>query len=57
MSEMKASEMVLRPLTEAEVKARKGRNLWLALSLLAFVLLVLAITIVRLGPDVMNRDL
>lgn len=37
-----------RVLTDQEVKARKRRNLWLALALVGFVFLVMAITIVRL---------
>lgn len=37
-----------RQLTEEEVRARKRRNLWLALALVGFVVLVMAITVVRL---------
>ena len=43
---------VVRTLTEAESKARKRRNLWLALSLFSFVLIVLAITMVRLSQNI-----
>ena len=38
-----------RPLTEAELKARKQRNLWLALALGAFVVAVLVITMIKIG--------
>lgn len=38
-----------RPLTPEELKARKRRNLWLGLALFAFVIAVLAITMIRLG--------
>jgi len=41
----------VRPLTDAETRARNRRNLWLALALVAFVVIVLAITIVRLSGD------
>jgi hypothetical protein len=37
---------------EAAVRARRGRNLALALGLLAFVVIVFVVTIVRLGGNV-----
>ena len=40
-----------RPLTEEEVKARKKRNLWLALSLAAFVVAVLIITMIKISES------
>lgn len=43
------NEIEPRPLTEEELKARKRRNLWLALALAAFVIAVLVITMVRLS--------
>jgi hypothetical protein len=36
-------------MTPEELKARKRRNLWIALSIAAFMALVFAITIVKLG--------
>ncbi|MEL6286476.1 MAG: hypothetical protein AAFR41_10620 [Pseudomonadota bacterium] len=38
-----------RALTEAELLAQKRRNVWLAVSLVAFVVIVLAVTIVRIS--------
>ncbi len=36
-------------MTPEELRARKRRNLWIALSIAAFMALVFAITIVKLG--------
>ncbi|MBL8546660.1 MAG: hypothetical protein JNL81_09350 [Hyphomonadaceae bacterium] len=44
-------------LTPAEIKARKRRNLWIALSLTAFVLLVFFITIAKLQASVLDRPI
>lgn len=41
--------------SEAERKARNGRNIALALGLVAFVILVFIVTIVRLGGNVADR--
>ncbi len=41
--------------TEAQLKARRSRNLAIALALVVFVVLVYAVTIVKLGPNIMNR--
>ncbi len=38
-------------------KNRKARNLAIALSLAAFVVLIFVITIVRLGPGVLDRPM
>jgi len=38
-----------------EAKARRGRNIALALGLVIFVVLVFVVTIVRLGANVANR--
>ena len=40
---------------DAERKARRGRNLALALGLLLFVILVFVVTIVMLGGNVAQR--
>jgi hypothetical protein len=44
-------------LTPEEVAARKRRNLWLALSIAGFVLLVFFITLARLKAGVLDRPL
>ena len=49
-------EFEVRPLTAEELSARKRRNLWLALALASFVVLVLAITIVRLSSGADMAD-
>jgi hypothetical protein len=43
--------------SEAEQKARRGRNIALAVGLVLFVILVFVVTIVRLGGNVANRPL
>ena len=43
-------------LTEQEVAARKRRNLWLALALFGFVILVGAVTMIRLSQTGMGPD-
>ncbi|MFI0845673.1 hypothetical protein [Mesorhizobium sp. IMUNJ 23232] len=42
--------------TEAQLKARRSRSLAIALALGAFVLVVYAVSIVRLGPAVIERS-
>ncbi len=44
-------EEPIRPMTEAEAKARKRRSRWTALALFAFVILIFAITMSRLGTE------
>lgn len=41
--------------TEAATRARRGRNIALALGLVLFVVLVFIVTIVRLGGNVADR--
>lgn len=45
------------PARESEVnaKARRGRNIALALGLVLFVILIFVVTIIRLGGNVANR--
>jgi t-SNARE complex subunit (syntaxin) len=43
--------------SEAARKARRGRNIALAVGLVLFVILVFVVTIVRLGGNVANRPL
>jgi uncharacterized membrane protein len=42
-------------LGEAEIAARKRRNLWIAVGLVGFIALVFVITIVHLGGNVAKR--
>jgi hypothetical protein len=44
-------------LTPEELKARKRRNLWIALSVGAFMLLVFAITLTQMQAAVLDRPL
>lgn len=38
-----------QPMTDAELAARGRRNVWLGLALAAFVVIVLAVTVVRIS--------
>ena len=42
---------------EAFAKARRGRNIALAVGLILFVILVFTVTVVRLGASVADRPL
>ena len=42
---------------DAEDRARRGRNIALALGLVLFVILVFVVTVVRLGGNVASRPL
>ncbi|HEY0649528.1 hypothetical protein [Phenylobacterium sp.] len=42
---------------DAAAKARRGRNIAIALGLVAFVLLVYLVTVVRMGASVASRPL
>ena len=44
-------------LTEEQQKKRKSRSIAIALALLALVILFYVVTIVKLGPSVMDRAL
>jgi hypothetical protein len=44
-------------MTPEELRARKRRNLWIALSVGAFVVLVFLITVVKLQAGVLERPL
>jgi hypothetical protein len=44
-------------LTPEQQKARKRRNLWIALSIAAFVVLVFLITLTKLQAGIMDRPL
>ncbi len=47
-----------KPVSARELNARrKGRNLAIGLSLAAFVILIFVITLVRMGPAIMDRPL
>lgn len=43
--------------SEQAAKARRGRNIALAIGLLLFVVLVFFVTLVRLGANVLDRPL
>jgi hypothetical protein len=45
------------PETVEQAKARRNRNIALAIGLVAFVVLVFVVTIVKLGGNVANRPL
>lgn len=44
-------------MTPEELRARKRRNLWIALSIGAFVVLVFLITVAKLQAGVLERPL
>ena len=44
-------------LTDEQVRRRRGRSIAIALSLVLFVVLVYAVTVVKLGPAVLVRPL
>jgi hypothetical protein len=44
-------------MTPEELQARKRRNLWIALSVAAFVLLVFLITVTKLQANILDRPL
>lgn len=43
------------PQQDPMLKARRGRNIALALGLITFVILVFLVTVVRLGANVLDR--
>mgnify|MGYP005751290881 FL=1 len=45
------------PPRDAFERARRGRNIALALGLVAFAILVFLVTVVRLGANVLDRPL
>jgi hypothetical protein len=45
------------PNRDAELKARRGRNIALALGLVLFVILVFVVTLVKLGANVLDRPI
>ena len=44
-------------LTPEELKPRKRRNLWIALAVAAFIVLVFAITLTQMQANVLDRPL
>ena len=44
-------------LTPEELRARKRRNVWIALSVFAFIVLVFAITLTQMQANVLDRPL
>jgi hypothetical protein len=49
------SELELVTLTEAQIKARKGRSLALAIALIAIVVAFYGITVFKMGSAVLSR--
>ena len=50
-------EVQHRPLTPAEEARRRKRSIAIALALGAWVLLFFVLTIVKLGPQILNRPM
>jgi hypothetical protein len=46
-----------QPLTEEQAKRRRSRSLAIALVLAALVVLFYVVTLVKLGPGILNRPL
>jgi hypothetical protein len=44
-----------KPMSDQEAKARRGRNIALALGLILFVILIFVVTLIRLGGNVSQR--
>ena len=44
-------------LTEGQKKARRSRSIGIALALIAFVVVMYVLTVVKLGPAVLNRPM
>lgn len=44
-------------LTDAQKKARRSRSIAIALALVAFVVVMYIVTIVKMGPGVLNRSM
>lgn len=42
-------------LTESQKKARRSRSIWLAVTLVALVVVFYLVTIVKLGPAIFDR--
>lgn len=55
MTDEQRGEVTHEPQTDAVRKAQKRRNLWLAAALFGFVVLVILITMIRLGGGVPER--
>jgi hypothetical protein len=54
---MAGEEPELVEMTEKQRKARRGRSIAIALALAAFVVIMYIITLVRMGPAVLDRAL
>ena len=54
---MQEPQIRVRPLTPAEEARRRKRSVAIALALGAWVLLFFVLTIVKLGPQILNRPL
>jgi hypothetical protein len=57
MSAMAGEKPELVEITDKQRKARRGRSIAIALALAAFVVIMYIITLVRMGPAVLDRAL
>lgn len=44
-------------LTDSQKKARRGRSVALALALVAFVVIIYVVTVVKMGPAILDRPM
>lgn len=54
---MREPQIEVRPLTPAEAARRHKRSIAIALALGAWVVLFFVLTIVKLGPQILNRPM
>lgn len=57
MSAMTGNKPELVSLTDKQRKAQRGRSIAIALALVAFIVVIYVLTIVRMGPAIMERAL
>ncbi len=55
MSAMSEPDQEFVRLTEAQRKARRSRSIAIALALAAFVVVMYVLTVVRMGPAILDR--
>jgi hypothetical protein len=44
-------------LTDTQKKARRGRSVAIAVALVAFVVIIYVVTIVKMGPSILDRPM
>jgi len=57
MAAPKPTEQDFVTMTEQQKKARRSRSLALALALAAFVIVMYAITLLKMGPSILDRPM